>query len=316
MGADDTLSITADCYSTAGTDAAITAALLAYYTSAQVDALLGDYRTGAAQDAETTSAITAALLAYYTSAQADALLGDHRTASAQDTQTQAAIAALLAYRTGPDQDVFTTNQIASALVAYRSAADQDTATASSIAAALLSYYTIAQADGLLAGKLGVAEAALALQIAVRFPDDGGADEVESRSWPPRTSRCQTGRFAPAGCSVVLATHTAGAVSVDGYTLTLAVNPWNIVRTQLDPGPRAPLRLPLPARHGLQLRGVHVRGRQRLRPLVRPGRTSRRRACPTRRLERWTSTASRSWAQPWRPATRWRRRRTRRPRRCC
>ena len=35
---DDTLSITADCYSTAGTDAAITAALLAYYTSAQVDA--------------------------------------------------------------------------------------------------------------------------------------------------------------------------------------------------------------------------------------------------------------------------------------
>ena len=54
---DDTLSITADCYSTAGTDAAITAALLAYYTSAQVDALLGDYRTGTAQDAETTSAI-------------------------------------------------------------------------------------------------------------------------------------------------------------------------------------------------------------------------------------------------------------------
>ena len=84
---DDTLSITADCYSTAGTDAAITAALLAYYTSAQVDALLGDYRTGTAQDAETTSAITAALLAYYTAAQVDALLGNYRTASAQDTQT-------------------------------------------------------------------------------------------------------------------------------------------------------------------------------------------------------------------------------------
>ena len=33
-----------------------------------------------------------------------------------------------------------------------------------------------------------------------------------------------------GCSVVLATHTAG-VSVDGYTLTLAANPWNIVRTE-------------------------------------------------------------------------------------
>ena len=128
---DNTLSITADCYSTAGTDAAITAALLAYYTSAQVDALLGDYRTGAAQDAETTSAITAALLAYYTSA----------------------------------------------LVAYRSAADQDTATASSIAAALLSYYTVAQVDGLLAGKLGVTEAASALQIAVRFPDDGALADL-------------------------------------------------------------------------------------------------------------------------------------------
>ena len=111
---DDTLSITADCYSTAGTDAAITAALLAYYTSSQVDTLLGDYRTGAAQDAETQAAITGALLAYYTAAQVDALLGDYRTASAQDTQTQAAITgALLAYRTGPDQDVFTTNQITS-----------------------------------------------------------------------------------------------------------------------------------------------------------------------------------------------------------
>ena len=73
---DDTLSITADCYSTAGTDAAITAALLAYYTSSQVDTLLGDYRTGAAQDAETAGAITAALLAYYTSSQVDALLGE------------------------------------------------------------------------------------------------------------------------------------------------------------------------------------------------------------------------------------------------
>ena len=132
-----------------------------------------------------------------TTAQVDALLGDYRTASAQDAQTQAAIAgALLAYQTGPDQDVFTTNQITSALVAHRSAADQDAATASSIAAALLSYYTIAQVDGLLAG---------------------------------------TGRFAPAAAAAVLATHTAG-VSVDGYTLTLAANPWNIVRTyNLTPG---------------------------------------------------------------------------------
>ena len=85
-----------------------------------MDALLVDYRTGTAQDAETTSAISAALLAYYTSAQVDALLADYRTASVQDTQTQAAISgALLAYRTGPDQDVFTTNQITSALLGRR-----------------------------------------------------------------------------------------------------------------------------------------------------------------------------------------------------
>ena len=55
-----------------------------------------DYRTGKAQDAKTTSAILAALLAYYTSAQVDALLADYRTASAQKAQTQAAIGALFA----------------------------------------------------------------------------------------------------------------------------------------------------------------------------------------------------------------------------
>ena len=344
---DDTLSTTADCYSTAGTDAAITAALLAYYTSAQVDALLGDYRTEAAQDAETAGAITAALLAYYTSSQVDALLGDYRTASAQDTQTQAAITgALLAYWTGPDQDVFTTNQITSALAAYRSAADQDTATASSIAAALLSYYTIAQVDGLLAGKLGVTEAASALQIAVRFPDDGGADEVvaaigEQILGPTDVSLSNWTVRPSSGCSVVLATHTAG-VSVDGYTLTLAANPWNIVRTyNLTPGrellfacryrlgtaswctcprqttsttpctaaswaTRAPGALPRCTSQCLQTE---------LRSCT-SGRTCRRRACPTRRLERWTSTVSRSWTQPWRPATRRRWRRTRRLRHCC
>ena len=58
-----------------------------------------------------------------------------------------------------------------------------------------------------------------------------------------------------GCSVVLATHTAGAVSVDGYTLTLAVNPWNIVRTY-NPGPRAPLRLPLPVVYMSEADNVH------------------------------------------------------------
>ena len=60
---DDTLSIMVDCLSIAAADAALAAALLAYYTSSQVDALLVDYRIGSAQDAETTSAISTALLA-------------------------------------------------------------------------------------------------------------------------------------------------------------------------------------------------------------------------------------------------------------
>ena len=104
--------------------------------------------------------------------------------------------------------MFTTNQITSALVAHRSAADQDTATASSI----VSYYTIVQVDGLLAGKLGVTEAALALQIAVRFPDDGGADKVvaaigEQILGPTHVSLSNWTVRPSSGCSVVLTTHT-------------------------------------------------------------------------------------------------------------
>ena len=209
---DDTLSITADCYSTAGTDAAITAALLAYYTSSQVDTLLGDYRTGTAQDAETAGAITAALLAYYTSSQVDALLGGYWPTGRARTRT-------CSPPTKSPRRWWRT-------------ADQ-TATASSIAAALLSYYTIAQVDGLLANKLGVTEA----QIAVRFPDDGGADEAavtEQILGPTDVSLSNWTVRPSSGCSVVLATHTG--VSVDGYTLTLAANPWNIVRTyNLTPG---------------------------------------------------------------------------------
>ena len=79
-------------------------------------------------------------------------------------------------------------------------------------------------------------------------------DVSLSNWTVRPS---------SGCSVVLATHTAG-VSVDGYTLTLE----HRAHLQLDARQRAALRLPLPARHGLQLRGVRVRGRQRLRPIVR------------------------------------------------
>ena len=227
-------------------------------------------------------------------------------------------------------------------MAYRSAADQDTATASSIAAALLSYYTIAQVDGLLAGKLGVTEAASALQIAVRFPDDGGADEVvaaigEQILGPTDVSLSNWTVRPSSGCSVVLATHTAG-VSVDGYTLTLAANPWNIVRTyNLTPG----RELLFACRYRLgtasnfvvymseadnvydPLYGSFV-GDQgawstaKMYFTVPPNGVAKLHFAlpgPTRRQERWTFTASRSWTQPWRPATQ-RRRRTRRPRRCC
>ena len=185
--------------------------------------------------AETTSAITGALLAYYTSAQVDALLGDYRTASAQDTQTQAAITgALLAYRT------------------WWRTVQPPTRTRQR------PYYTAAQVDGLLAGKLGVTEAASALQIAVRFPDDGGADEVvaaigEQILGPTDVSLSNWTVRPSSGCSVVLATHTAG-VNVDGYTLTLRRTRGTLCA---DARPRAPLCLPLPARHGLQLRGVRV-----------------------------------------------------------
>ena len=270
---DDTLSITADCYSVAAADAALAAALLAYYTSSQVDTLLGDYRTGTAQDAETTSAITAALLAYYTAAQVDALLGDYRTASAQDTQTQAAIAgALLAYRTGPDQDVFTTNQITSALVAHRSAADQDTATASSIAAALLSYYTIARPPCGQARSHGGGGGLCAADSSAlsgrrrgrrgggrhRRADPGPHGRLAVKLDGSPQQRLQRGPGHAHGGSKRGRLHPdPGGEPVE-----------HRAHLQLDARQRAALRLPLPARHGLQLRGVHVRGRQRLRPLVR------------------------------------------------
>ena len=113
------------------------------------------------------AALAAALLAYYT-------LADYRTASAQDTQTQAT----------------SSRPTRSPRRWWRTAQPPTRTRPSSIAAALLSYYTIAQVDGLLAGKLGVAEAASALEISVRFPDE------PTRWWPPSASRSwapQTGR---------------------------------------------------------------------------------------------------------------------------
>ena len=268
---DDTLSITADCYSTAGTDAAIAAALLAYYTSSQVDTLLGDYRTGTAQDAETTSAITAALLAYYTSAQVDALLGDYRTASAQDTQTQAAIAgALLAYRTGPDQDVFTDqpNHLgAGGVPLSRRPGHGDGLEHRRRAAQLLHHRASRRPPRRQArsrgGSLGAADSNTLSRrrrgrrgggrhnrradpgphgrLAVKL-DGSPQQRLQRGLGHAHRGRNERGRLHP----------DPGGEPVE-----------HRAHLQLDPGPRAPLRLPLPARHGLQLRGVHVRGRQRL-----------------------------------------------------
>ena len=70
-------------------------------------------------------------------------------------------------------------------------------------------------DGLLAGKLGVTEAAVALEMAVRFPDDGGSDKAVAADSGPHGRL--TGKLTvrpSSSCSVVLATHTVGAVSVD------------------------------------------------------------------------------------------------------
>ena len=70
---------------------------------------------------------------------------------------------------------------------------------------------------------------------MRFPDDGGADEVvaaigEQILAPTDVSLSNWTVRPSSGCSVV------AGVSVDGYTLTLAANPWNIVRTyNLTPG---------------------------------------------------------------------------------
>ena len=157
---------------------------------------------------------------------------------------------VVATKSTPDSvDLKLSNYSTTAAMNGSIASAEDTATASSIAAALLSYYTVAQVDGLLAGKLGVTEASSALQIAVRFPDNGGADEdpgphgrlaVKLDGSPQQ--RLQRGPgHAHRGRSERRLRPDSGGEPVE-----------HRAHLQLDPGPRAPLRLPLPARRGLQL----------------------------------------------------------------
>ena len=152
---DDTLSITADCYSVAAADAALAAALLAYYTSAQVDALLTTER-GRRRTPKRPA--PSRLRCWPTTPRRKRTPCWPTTARrARRTRRRRQPSRGACWPTGRGQPDHLAGGVA----------DQDTATASSIAAALLSYYTIAQVDGLLAGKLGVTEAASGLETAVR-----------------------------------------------------------------------------------------------------------------------------------------------------
>ena len=107
---------------------------------------------------------------------------------------------------------------------------------------------------------------LALQIAVRFPTTEGPTSGgrHRRADPGPHGRLAVKLDGSPQQRLRRGHAHRSAVSVDGYTLTLVVNPWNIVRTGL----RAPLRLPVPAR---------LQGRQATRaPGARPRRTSQ---CP-------------------------------------
>ena len=252
---DDTLSITADCYSTAGTDAAITAALLAYYTSAQVDALLGDYRTGTAQDAETTSAITGALLAYYTAAQVDALLGDRYLPDGpgpgrvhHQPNHLGAGGVPLGGRPGHGDGLEHRRRPAQLLhhrTSRRPPCGQARSHGGGLCAADSSALSGRRRGRRGGGRHRRADPGPHGRLAVKL--DGSPQQRLQRGPGHAHRGSKRGRLHP----------DPGGEPVE-----------HRAHLQLDARARAPLCLPLPARHGLQLRGAHVRGRQRLRPLVR------------------------------------------------
>ena len=200
----------------------------------------------------------------------DALLGDYRTASAQNTQTQAAIAnALLAPDgPGPGRVHHQPNHfVAGGAPLSRRPGHGNGLEHCRRAAQLLHHRTV---DGLLAGKLGVTEAASALQIAARFPDDGGADQVAAATGEQILGSTDVKLDGPPQQRLQRGPGHAHRGSERGR---LHPDPSgepveHRAHLQLDARAGAALRLPLPARRGLQLRGVHVRGRQRLRPIVR------------------------------------------------
>ena len=233
---DDTLSITADCDSTAGTDAAITAALLAYYTSSQVDSVGRlPHRNGAGRgDGRRHHGRAAGLLHLLTSRRAVEKLPHGERAGHADAGGHRGRAAGLPDGPGPGCVHHRPNRLGAGGVSLsRRPGHGDGLEHRRRAAQLLHHRTSrrpprrqARSHG---GGLGAANSR-ALSGRRRGRRGGGchrrADPGPLSNWTVRPS---------SGCSVVLATHTAG-VSVDGYTLTLAANPWNIMRTyNLTPG---------------------------------------------------------------------------------
>ena len=120
---------------------------------------------------------------------------------------------------------------ASKLTAYalQSTVNTSSEVDSKIAAALLNAVTTAALDAalLLANSCALSGRRRGQRGGGRHREQiPGPTDVSLSNWTVRPS---------SGCSVVLTTHATG-VSVDGYTLTLAANPWNIVRTyNLTPG---------------------------------------------------------------------------------
>ena len=286
---DDTLSITADCYSIAAADAALAAALLAYYTSSQWTRCWPTGRGAGCGDDQHHLGRAAGLLHLGAGRRPVGRLPHGKRAGHADAGRHRGRAAGLQDGPGPGRVHNQPNHLSAGGVPLgRRSGHGNGLEHRSRAAQPLHHRTSGRSPCQQARRHGGG-----LGPANSRADDGGADEVvaaigEQILGPTDVSLSNWTVRPSSGCSVVLATHTAGAVSGRLHP-DPGGEPWNIVRTyNLTPA----------ARH----RGAHVQGRQRLRPPVRqlrgqpvpgarprctleaalPGRTFRRRACPTRR----------------------------------
>ena len=132
---------------------------------------MGDYRTGAAQDAESA----AGLLHLLTSGRAVGRLPHGERAGHADAGGHRGRAAGLPDGPGPGRVHHQPNHLGAGGVPLSRRPGHGNGLEHRRRAAQLLHHCTSRRPP--AGKLGVTEAASALQIAVRFPDDGGADEV-------------------------------------------------------------------------------------------------------------------------------------------